>query len=200
MNKNLWNIYAPIYEKAMRLDKKYYQYMYDRIPSQIEGTEVLEVATGPGLLAKHVASASKSMVATDYSEGMIREAKKGEYPEKLSFEVADATELPYEADSFDAVIIANALHIMPNPEKALSEINRVLRADGILIAPNFVEHKKSRLWASILKLAGIRFDHQWRSDEYLKFLEDNGWKVTFSKLLPARISLLYAECVRKDSL
>ncbi len=200
MNKNLWNIYAPIYEKAMRLDKKYYQYMYDRIPSQIEGKEVLEVATGPGLLAKHVASASKSMVATDYSEGMIREAKKGEYPEKLCFEVADATALPYEADSFDAVIIANALHIMPNPEKALSEINRVLRADGILIAPNFVEHKKSRLWASILKLAGIRFDHQWRCDEYLKFLDDNGWKVTFSKLLPARISLLYAECVRKDSL
>ena len=200
MNKNLWNIYAPIYEKAMRLDKKYYQYMYDRIPSQIEGTEVLEVATGPGLLAKHVASASKSMVATDYSEGMIREARKGEYPEKLCFEVADATALPYEADSFDAVIIANALHIMPNPEKALSEINRVLRADGILIAPNFVEHKKSRIWASVLKLAGIRFDHQWRSDEYLKFLEDNGWKVTFSKLLPARISLLYAECIRKDSL
>ncbi|MCR5024844.1 MAG: class I SAM-dependent methyltransferase [Lachnospiraceae bacterium] len=40
--------------------------------------------------------------------------------------------------SFDAVIISNALHIIPDPEKALSEINRVPKKDGILIAPNFI--------------------------------------------------------------
>ena len=43
----------------------------------------------------------------------------------------------------------DALHIVPDPEKVLSEIDRVLRSDGILIAPNFVEHKGtalSRLW------------------------------------------------------
>lgn len=40
-------------------------------------------------------------------------------PKSLSFEVADG--------SFDVVIIANALHVMENPEQALSEINRVLR-------------------------------------------------------------------------
>ena len=32
MNKKVWDLYAPIYEKAMRMDRKYYQYMYDRIP------------------------------------------------------------------------------------------------------------------------------------------------------------------------
>ncbi len=200
MNKKMWDLYAPVYEKAMRMDLKYYRYMYDRIPSQIGGKEVLEIATGPGLLAKHVAGVSKSMIATDYSEGMIKEACKGEYPEQLKFEVADAANLPYEDKSFDAVIIANALHVMPGPEKALSEINRVLRTDGILIAPNFVGHKKgtvSKIWAGILKLAGIKFEHQWTPEEYLKWLEEHGWKVTFSKLLPSRISLMYAECVRK---
>lgn len=200
MNKKMWDLYAPVYEKAMRMDLKYYRYMYDRIPSRIGGKEVLEIATGPGLLAKHVAGVSKSMIATDYSEGMIKEACKGEYPEQLKFEVADAANLPYEDKSFDAVIIANALHVMPGPEKALSEINRVLRTDGILIAPNFVGHKKgtvSKIWAGILKLAGIKFEHQWTPEEYLKWLEEHGWKVTFSKLLPSRISLMYAECVRK---
>ena len=201
MKKKVWDLYAPIYEKAMRMDKKYYQYMYDRIPKQIIDKEVLEIATGPGLLAKHVAHASKSMIATDYSDGMIKEARKGNYPAKLKFEVADATDLPYVDNSFNVVLIANALHVMPDPKKALSEIDRVLCKDGLLIAPNFVGHKKgvvSKIWSGILKLAGIRFDHQWTPDEYLIWLENHGWKVTFSKLLPSRISLMYVECVRKE--
>lgn len=199
MNQKIWDLYAPVYEKAMRLDRRYYQYMYDRIPAQISGKEVLEIATGPGLLAKHVAHPTKRMVATDYSEGMIREAKKGSYPAQLTFAVADATALPYPADSFDVVLIANALHVMPEPELALVEINRVLRTGGLLIAPNFVEHGTgifSRICSKLLRLAGIRFEHQWTESEYLHWLQTHGWDVTFSKLLPSRIPLLYTECVR----
>ena len=200
MNKKIWNLYAPIYEKAMRMDQKYYGYMYRRVSKRIVDKEVLEIATGPGLLAKHVAQTSKRMIATDYSEGMIREALKGTYPKQLKFEVADATCLPYEDKSFDVVLIANALHVMPEPQKALKEIDRVLRKDGLLIAPNFVGHKKgigSRVWSRILKLAGIRFEHQWTPEEYLQWLESNGWHVRFSKVLGARIPLAYTECVRK---
>ncbi len=200
MTKKIWDLYAPIYEKAMRADKKYYNYMYERIPAQIKDKEVLEIATGPGLLAKHVAGACKKMIATDYSQGMIKEAAKGNYPENLSFEVADATALPYADKSFDVVLIANALHVMPNPEKALSEIDRVLKNDGLLIAPNFTGHKKgliSKIWSGILKIAGIKFEHQWTPQEYLEWLDEHGWKVIFSKLMPARISLMYAECKRK---
>ena len=203
MNKKIWDIYAPIYEKAMHMDKKYYSYMYDRIPVIIKDKEVLEIATGPGLLAKHVAHFTKKMLATDYSDGMIKEAKKGEYPDNLTFEVADATSLPYTDNSFDVVIIANALHVMANPDKALKEIDRVLREDGVMIAPNFVGHNKgarSKIWSNILKLAGIKFEHQWTSDEYIKWLDEHNWKVIFSKLMPSRISLLYTECIRKENL
>ena len=203
MNKKIWDIYAPIYEKAMHMDKKYYSYMYDRIPVIIKDKEVLEIATGPGLLAKHVAHFTKKMLATDYSDGMIKEAKKGEYPNNLTFEVADATSLPYTDNSFDVVIIANALHVMANPDKALKEIDRVLREDGVMIAPNFVGHNKgarSKIWSNILKLAGIKFEHQWTSDEYIKWLDEHNWKVIFSKLMPSRISLLYTECIRKENL
>ena len=199
MKKKIWDLYAPIYEKAMRADYKYYKFMYDRIPSKIRNKEVLEIATGPGLLAKHVAYAAKRIVATDYSEGMIREAKKGEHADNLSFEIADAANLPYEDHSFDVVLIANALHVMPKPEKALSEIDRVLKEDGLLIAPNFVSHKTgiiSCLWSGILKLAGIKFEHQWSGDEYLDWLRKNGWKILYKKSCPARISLMYTECIR----
>ena len=200
MKKKVWDLYAPIYERAMRADRKLYQFMYARIPTQIQGKEVLELAAGPGLLARRLAPAARRMVATDYSDGMIAEAEKGACPDNLTFEVADATALPYEDHSFDVVLIANALHVMPEPEKALREIDRVLRSGGTLIAPNFVGHTDSlgsRLWSGVLRLAGIRFEHQWTSGAYMDFLEANGWRVTFRKELAARISLLYVECERK---
>ena len=201
MRKKTWDLYAPIYERAMRADQRIYTFMYERIPAVIRDRDVLEIATGPGLLAKHVAPAARTMLATDYSDGMIAQAKKGDCPANLRFEVADATKLPYTDNSFDAVLIANALHIIPEPEKALREIDRVLRPGGILIAPNFVEHKGtllSRLWSGILVLAGVRFEHQWTGAEYLAWLEAHGWRVTFSKEMAARITLMYAECERKD--
>lgn len=200
MKKTPWDLYAPIYEKAMRSDRKMYQFMYNRIPKVIKDKDVLEIAAGPGLLAKHVADAAHTMVATDYSEGMMKEARKGTYPKNLTFEAADAASLPYADDSFDVVLIANALHVMPEPEKALKEIDRVLKDKGILIAPNFVNHRGgfiSRLWSGILKIAGISFEHQWTTDGYCEFLEQNGWKIKNCRELKARIALAYVECVRE---
>ena len=199
MKGKIWDWYAPIYKRAMRAEERSYAFLYRRIPKLIRGKEVLELATGPGLLAKRIAPVTKCMLATDYSAGMIAEAKKGACPRNLRFEVADALSLPYADACFDAVIIVNALHLLPEPERALREIARVLRPDGILIAPNFVKKRERFVgccWEAVLGLVGVRFEHQWTVGEYLAFFRDHGWELLFYKETQARMPLLYIECGR----
>lgn len=198
MKEGVWNFFAPIYERAMKSQKSIYDYIYKEISAAASAKNVLELATGPGMIAKHIASSAKSVTATDFAPKMIEAAKKGSVPENVSFEVADATNLRYQNDSFDLVVIANALHIIPEPEKALAEIDRVLKANGTLIAPNFIEREKGKknLWQKILSLVGIKFAHEWTAEEYKTFLSDHGWQVTKSHVCKGRIDLLYAECKR----
>lgn len=198
MKEGVWNFFAPIYERAMKSQKSIYDYIYKEISAAASAKNVLELATGPGMIAKHIAPSAKSVTATDFAPKMIETAKKGSVPENVSFEVADATNLRYQNDSFDLVVIANALHIIPEPEKALAEIDRVLKANGTLIAPNFIEREKGKknLWQKILSLVGIKFAHEWTKEEYKTFLSDHGWQVTKSHVCKGRIDLLYAECKR----
>ncbi len=197
--KNIWDKFAPIYSLAMKSQKHIYDYMYSHISTAVSGKLVLELATGPGLIAKHVAASAKSIIATDFSPKMIEQARKGQVPANVSFEIADAADLRYEDKSFDVVIMANALHVVPDPVKVLSEIDRVLRDGGMLICPTFIhraENNKENLWAKVLKAVGIQFAHQWTAEEFRTFIESNGWKITSGEVVPGRIDLFYAECVR----
>lgn len=196
MSKNIWDIFAPVYEFTMRSQKNIYDYMYERIGEVVRGKNVLELATGPGMIARHIAPHANHVVATDFAPKMIETARKAKNPENVRFEVADATSLRFMDKSFDVVVIANALHIIPNPEKALAEIRRVLKDDGVLIAPNFIfrEGGKRNLWQKFLSLVGVRFAHEWTENEYRSFLNANGWTVEMSIVLKGRIDLAYVEC------
>ncbi len=199
MDKSNWDFYAPFYNLIIRKDKKAYEQMYRRMRRVVKNKIVLEIATGTGLIAKNIASAAKQIEATDFSEKMIAEAKKGKNPANLSFKVMDAENLEYGDGSFDVVIISNALHIMPDPSRALSEIGRVLNDGGILIAPTFI-HGEMRgvkgIIAKIMGIFGFEAENKWSTREYIAFLEENGWRVRRYKILKATFPLVYAECVK----
>ncbi|MCR5217042.1 class I SAM-dependent methyltransferase [Treponema sp.] len=197
MKFTIWDFFAPFYELAMKSQKNQYNFLYDKISTLVKGKTVLELATGPGMIAKHISSSARKIIATDFSQSMIDTAEKKKSPENLTFEVADATNLRFVDNSFEVVIIANALHIMPQPEKALSQIKRVLKDDGILIAPNFIDHdgqEKQNLWARFLEFIGVKFEHKWNADEYKAFLRHNGFIIQESAILKGRINMFYAVC------
>ena len=200
-HKNFWDKHGGRYDHFMRKDRAAYDEMYELIRPVVRHKTVLELAAGTGLIAKHIVNAAAHIEATDASAEMIAEAKRDNRSAKLYFSVQDMFCLPYAKESFDVVIVSNALHIVPQPEKALQEIKRVLKDDGVLIAPTFTHAGNSfsgMVKAFFMKLAGFPLHSRWTSEEYLRFLRQNGWTVRKSAVLKASFPLTYAECVKSE--
>jgi ubiquinone/menaquinone biosynthesis C-methylase UbiE len=200
-HKNFWDKNAGRYDRFMRKDRAAYDELYELIRPVVRHKTVLELAAGTGLIAKHIVNAAAHIEATDASAEMIAEAKRDNRSAKLHFSVQDMFCLPYAEESFDVVIVSNALHIVPQPEKALQEIKRVLKDDGVLIAPTFTHAGNSfsgKVKAFFMKLAGFPLHSKWTSNEYLAFLREKGWTVRESTVLKATFPLTYAECVKRE--
>ena len=199
--KTFWDKNAGRYDRFMRKDRAAYEEMYKLIRPVVKAKTVLELATGTGLIAKHIVNAAAHIEATDASAEMIAEAKRDNHSAKLHFSVQDMFRLPYADKSFDVVIVSNALHIVPQPEKALAEIRRVLKDDGVLIAPTFTHGNgtlRGRIKLFFMKLAGFPLNSRWSSADYLAFLRQNGWTVRKRAVLNASFPLTYAECVKME--
>ena len=200
-HKNFWDKNAGRYDRFMRKDRAAYEKMYGLIRPVVKGKTVLELAAGTGLIAKNIVNAAAHIEAPDASVEMIAEAKRNNHSAKLYFSVQDMFCLPYADESFEVVIVSNALHIVPQPEKALAEIHRVLKDDGVLIAPTFTHAENSFFGNSkafLLTLAGFPLHSRWTSEEYLCFLQQNGWTVRKSDVLKASFPLTYVECVKAE--
>ena len=200
-HKNFWDRNAGRYDRFMRKDRAAYEKMYELIRPIVKAKTVLELAAGTGMIAKNIVNTAAHIEATDASAEMIAEAKRDNRSAKLHFSVQDMFCLPYADGSFDAVIVSNALHIVPQPEKALAEIRRVLKDDGVLIAPTFTHAGNSfsgKVRAFFMKLAGFPLHSKWTSEEYMTFLRQNGWTVRKSAVLKASFPLTYTECVKSE--
>lgn len=88
-------------------------------------------------------------------EGVIPKLSENFYVLCVSYDGFDETE--------HAVVISNALHIMPEPEKALAEIRRVLKPGGILIAPTFTAagSLSGRMRIRFMELSGFKVFYKW---------------------------------------
>ena len=202
-SQNFWDKNAGRYDHFMRKDAAAYERLYELLRPVVRQKTVLELATGTGLIAKHIVRYADHIEATDAFQEMIEQAKQGVKSAKLYFSVQDMFHLPYADQSFDVVIVVNALHIVPEPEKALSEIRRVLKDDGVLVAPTFTHADNAffgKVKAFFMRLAGFPLHSKWTSHEYLAFLRENGWTVQKSTVLKASFPLAYAECVKSEEM
>ena len=99
------------------------------------GLRVLDLASGPGLLAGQAAlrvAPGGTVLATDIAEGMLAEGARrcGEHADSPCFAAADAEHLCLADACMDRVLAGLALFIFPHPERALAEMRRVLVPGG----------------------------------------------------------------------
>lgn len=161
--------------------------------------DVLELACGTGQLSFKLSNYVKKYEATDFSDKMISEAKKKRRGSRLHFSVQDATNLPYADCSFDAVVISNALHIMPYPEKALAEIKRVLKEDGILFAPTFIhaQSRGGRIRIKMMEIVGFHTYSRWSENSFLQFISANDFIPKKHMIIGDTLApLCYMECIK----
>ena len=184
-NKKFWERCAGFYSAIQqRSNQKLYDQLNRMCMSYLsKDMDVLELACGTGQFTYSLCPLANSWEAADFSEAMIREAKKR--PCSAHFSVQDATALPYENRKFHVVLIGNALHIMPQPWKALSEIHRVLKDGGILLAPTFVyEGKVNRFRMWMTTMLGFLTFHKWKEAGFCSFVEENHFRCISSELVP----------------
>ena len=179
-DKLFWQRYARLYSPFMKSSKRLYHEICSRMrPYLNRNMNVLELACGSGQLSFPLSRFVRLWEATDFSENMIAEAKKQVRSSRLHFSVQDATKLPYRAEVFDAVVIANALHIMPDPDMALSEIYRVLKPGGLLFAPTFFQGKgrSFRFRMRAMEFLGFHVYHRWDEKGLAGYLTGHGFTV-----------------------
>jgi len=142
--------------------------------------EVLECACGTGMLSAVIAPRCKTLIATDFSRKMLEKTRK-KCAGNSNVEVWEANilSLNYPDGCFDKVVAANVIHLLDEPEKALSELARVCKPSGTLIIPTYMNKDgkgKTSAFAKTVGKAGADFKRQFTESSYKDFFTDNGFK------------------------
>ena len=94
--------------------------------------DVLEVACGAGHGLGYLASTAHSMVGGDFTEGFLSSAHR-HYRGRIPLLRLDAHQLPFRDNSFDTVILFEAIYYLSEPERFLGECRRVLHPGGVVL-------------------------------------------------------------------
>ncbi len=163
-------------------DNKMARNVLEYIPKDFSG-KLLDVPVGTGVFTYETYFNLKNAEITclDYSEDMLEKAnKRFEGMDNIKTIQGDVGNLPFQSENFDIVLSMNGFHAFPDKSKAYSEITRVLKKDGILIALYYIKGENSItdwLVRNILSRKGwFTPDFQTR-DMLLKDLKDLSYKI-----------------------
>lgn len=159
---------------------------------------VLECACGTGLITVAVAGKCGKLVATDFSEGMLKQTrKKCRSCSNVEIRSANILDLPFPDGSFDVVIAANVIHLLDDPYKALSELDRVCRPGGKLIIPTYVNKDKAKAFDKTINKAGADFKQDFTYASYRAFFAGAGYTKIRTGLIDGRVPCAIA-VISKD--
>lgn len=200
-DRNYWDKHAKNYDKSMSLLGRPIPRMVQLAGEATRGLgRVLEVAAGTGLVTPALAASAAAVVATDYSPQMVSALERRVRDAGVSnvrCEQADLYALQYDDGSFDAVVAANVLHLVPDLQGALASLRRVVKPGGQLIVPTFCHDETMLSWVVSRALAVTGFPgHRHFTAKTLRLeVESGGVRTTRMEVLPGLIPIGYFEGV-----
>jgi phosphatidylethanolamine/phosphatidyl-N-methylethanolamine N-methyltransferase len=194
-----WNRHARNYDRSMAVLGKPLPRMLRLIAEAVDGRErVLEVAAGTGLVTATVAQEAREVVATDYAAEMVARLQSRVRAAGLSnvaVEQADLYQLRFEAQTFDAVIAANVLHLVPDLPGALAALRRVVKPGGVLVLPTFCHDETRISWAlsRMLAITGFPAARRFTAESLADAVEATGLSLQRVEVIPGPIPITYVE-------
>lgn len=156
----------------------WFRWVFDAIRSvALADANILEVGAGPGGLWRENTDrlpAGWRLMLTDLSEGMVREQQTSLAQPAFTCQVADVEALPFADASYDVVVANHMLYHVPDRPRALSELRRVLRPGGSIVAATNGEGNLRELDELVYAFAPDDAARRWKSAFRLPFTLENG--------------------------
>ncbi|MFL4469783.1 class I SAM-dependent methyltransferase [Tateyamaria armeniaca] len=134
-NPDFWTKIAEKYAASPISDVPAYEATMDRVVAHMpDGARVLELGCGTGSTALRLAPHAHSIIATDFSQGMITQAKARPGADNVQFLCADVFDPALEDGVFDVVMGFNLFHLVPDTPAAMARIHDLLAPGGLFIS------------------------------------------------------------------
>lgn len=182
MKNMFWNIVAKFYD----IFENYYNgNVNSRLVKQIaelieKDDKVLECACGTGMISKGIGPKCKELIATDFSDGMLKQAKQNcAHLKNVKIKKSDIMSINCKNGTFDKVVAGNVIHLLDKPYEALEELMRTCKKGGKVIIPTYVNNEnngKPSLFIHFLEKFGANFKNQFDFSSYKQFFEKTKYK------------------------
>lgn len=176
-----WDYASSLYDIVETVyNKRVYQGVGEYVAELIEADDVvLECACGTGAISVPMAKKCKKLIATDFSEGMLKQtAKKCRNLKNVFVRKADIMNIKCKDEIFDKVVAGNVIHLLDNPEAAIAELKRVCKKGGKIIIPTYINiaNKSSLIAVKFFDMIGADFKRQFDFDSYKQFFKSIGYE------------------------
>ncbi len=201
-----WDRVAGVYDLFVNgYNRKVHHKLKKAVAYRIGAADsVLECACGTGMITQAVAPRCRKIMATDFSKKMLEQTlKKCRHFDNVTVIEADILDLGFEDESFDVVIAANVIHLLDEPLRALSELDRVCRKDGLIIIPTYMNKKEDGDTSGLSKTlgkAGADFKRAFTFTTYRQFFEEAGYEGASYEMIEGRVPCAVAFLRKKGSI
>jgi len=205
--RKFWSRVARTYDQWIeKAFKGQYEVFREKVRLYIQPDDVvLEIGTGTGDIAFHIAPFCKKVVGIDISPEMIAIARQKNFEsslENLTFQAEDAYNMPFAGSSFSKVICCNSLQTMKEPLKVIQEGKRVLNEGGDFISitycfddSSFLEQLKLIKW--ILLYGKPKYWFNFKSNDLIDDFKKGGFEVIEKEFIWEKPVVLFLRCKKR---